>query len=29
MAAKLHLDDVLAAITHGLVEEFHAAFVRI
>ena len=29
MTAKLHLDDVLAAITHGLVEEFHAAFARI
>jgi transcriptional regulator with GAF, ATPase, and Fis domain len=29
MTAKLHLDDVLAAITHGLVEEFHAAFARL
>jgi transcriptional regulator with GAF, ATPase, and Fis domain len=29
MTAKLHLDDVLAAITRGLVEEFHAAFARI
>jgi transcriptional regulator with GAF, ATPase, and Fis domain len=29
MTAKLHLDDVLAAITQGLVEEFHAAFARI
>jgi transcriptional regulator with GAF, ATPase, and Fis domain len=29
MTAKLHLDDVLAAVTQGLVEEFHAAFARI
>ena len=29
MTAKLHLDDVLATITHGLVEEFHAAFARL
>jgi uncharacterized protein YigA (DUF484 family) len=29
MTATLHLDDVLATITHGLVEEFHAAFARL
>jgi hypothetical protein len=28
MTATLHLEDVLATITHGLVEEFHAAFGR-
>jgi hypothetical protein len=29
MTGKLQLDDVLATITHGLVEEFHAAFARL
>jgi hypothetical protein len=29
MTATLHLEDVLATITHGLVEEFHAAFARL
>jgi len=29
MTAKLQLEDVLATITHGLVQEFHAAFARI
>jgi transcriptional regulator with GAF, ATPase, and Fis domain len=29
MTAKLQLDDVLATITQGLVQEFHAAFARI
>jgi transcriptional regulator with GAF, ATPase, and Fis domain len=29
MTAKLQLEDVLATITHGLVEEFHAAFARL
>jgi transcriptional regulator with GAF, ATPase, and Fis domain len=29
MTATLHLADVLATITQGLVEEFHAAFARI
>jgi transcriptional regulator with GAF, ATPase, and Fis domain len=29
MTARLHLEDVLATITHGLVEEFHAAFARL
>jgi transcriptional regulator with GAF, ATPase, and Fis domain len=29
MTARLHLADVLATITQGLVEEFHAAFARI
>src|SRR5262245_12715183 len=29
MTAKLQLDDVLATITQGLVQEFHAAFARL
>jgi hypothetical protein len=29
MTATLHLEDVVATITHGLVEEFHAAFARL
>jgi transcriptional regulator with GAF, ATPase, and Fis domain len=29
MTAKLQLEDVLATITHGLVEQFNAAFARI
>jgi uncharacterized protein YigA (DUF484 family) len=29
MTGKLQLEDVLATITHGLVEEFHAAFARL